>query len=231
MARMARMARRLTDCMLLLCLVALLTLASPRFTWAAEPVEMQDFLARVQDASDRVSSFVSRFSQEKHLAMFDKPVQFTGRLAIIRPDKLRWEFTEPVPSVLIFNGNEGIRCSDQAMPEHFSLKTDPVMRLVAEQLWYWLGGNYQQMSQRYDLSFEAPAILEITPKEASEAEYLKRVRISFDADSLQPQRVEIVEGGDDVTSMVFIDPQVNTNPPQDAFTSCGVDFGRDGTDD
>lgn len=213
-------------------LAAILVLASAGYGKAAQSAEMQDFLNRVQNASDGVTSFYSEFTQEKHLAMFDTPVQFSGRLAIIRPDKLRWEFVQPVPSVLIFNGDKGLRCSDQAEPEYFSLKTDPVMRLVAEQLWYWMGGNYQQMSDRYNLTYEPPATLGVAPKDKKEAEYLKGVKISFEPDTLQPQQVEIYEGGNDTTRMVFLEPLLNSDLPDEYFNECSAglnDLSRAGS--
>lgn len=103
------------------------------------------------------------FTQEKQLAMFDAPVKFRGRLAMEPPDRLRWEFTSPIPSALIFNGSSGLRCSDGAEPAHFSLKDDPVMKVVAEQLWLWLGGDYSSLENRYLLEKKGEASLLVTP--------------------------------------------------------------------
>ena len=90
--------------------------------------ELDKFFQEIQAASAQVQSFSSEFVQERRLALFTDPVIFHGKLTVIRPDRLRWEFTAPVPSALIFDGKKGIRCNDKAPPAHFDLGTDPVMR-------------------------------------------------------------------------------------------------------
>jgi len=59
--------------------------------------------------------------QEKHLAMLAKPVVFTGRMSMRRPDMLRWEFKHPIPSVFIINGSRVFRCTPSSpLPQPLS---------------------------------------------------------------------------------------------------------------
>lgn len=185
--------------------------------------ELALFLQDVQDASDTVTSFHCRFTQEKRLVMFDRPVIFEGELVVVRPDKLRWEFTAPVPSVLMFNGSSGVRCSDRAEPVRFQLADDPVMSAVADQLRIWLGGNYRGLEPHYTLVKQEPATLVVTPKRAAESEYIASIRIVFDDKSLQPYRVEIAEPGGDLTSIVFQGLAINSSFPDRLFNECAGD--------
>ena len=185
--------------------------------------ELENFLQEIQDSSDRVHSFTSGFTQEKNLSLFSNPVIFQGRLSIVRPDRLRWEFISPVPSVLILNGEQGLRCNDKAPAEKFKLSADPVMKMVAEQLWFWLGGDYKKLARHHRLEKHDPATLLITPEDQSTANYLETVAIVFDEKTLQPLQVEIREPGGDSTRISFHSSKINMKIPEKLFTQCVSD--------
>jgi outer membrane lipoprotein-sorting protein len=190
---------------------------------AAESEDLSGFIAEIQAAADQVRSFSSEFVQEKRLALFAEPVIFHGSLTVVRPDRLRWEFTSPVPSVLIFSGERGIRCSENAPPVHFDLGADPIMRTVAEQLWLWLGGDYSRLSDLYLMEKSGPSALRITPKNKAVAEYISTVTITFSSAGRQPEKVEITEPGGDTTVIGFASYVLNRNTPDVLFTLCGTD--------
>lgn len=204
-------------------LAMLLLLCTSLPLYGDESSDLSSFLARIQHNSDQVRRFSTTFVQEKHLALFSAPVIFHGKLTVVRPDRLRWEFTDPVPSVLVFRGDAGLRCSDQAPPEKFSLGTDPVMRAVAEQLWLWLGGDYAKLQELYLLEQKGAATLRISPKQKSIAEYIAAVTISFDSELRQPESVAIEEPGGDYTLIIFQSYQINGEIGERLFTSCRVD--------
>ena len=187
---------------------------------AADDTDLDVFLDRIQQVSDTVHSFSCSFSQEKRLALFSAPVSFQGKLYIDRPDKLRWEFIAPVPSALLFDGNEGRRCDDQMASSRFNLATDPVMSIVAKQLWLWLGGDYQGIDKLYSLEKEGASTLVVTPTDNDTGQYISSVRISFDEMSLQPRKVEISEAGGDLTIIAFHDPVINTELAVTLFKDC-----------
>jgi hypothetical protein len=201
----------------------LLVVGSLQPVWAAESEELSNFLAEIQAASDQVRSFSSEFVQERRLALFAEPVFFHGSLTVVRPDRLRWEFTSPVPSVLIFSGERGMRCNDKAPPVHFDLGSDPIMKTVAEQLWLWLGGDYSRLNDLYLMEKSGPSSLRITPKEKAVSEYITAVTITFNKTSRQPEKVEIADPGGDATIISFHSYVLNGNTPDILFTRCGTD--------
>lgn len=187
---------------------------------ATEQDDLEIFLKNLQNASDKVTSFSSDFVQEKHLALFSQPVHFTGKLVIVRPGRLRWEFVSPIPSVLLLNGDQGTRCNDSQQPEHFQLSSDPIMKTVAEQLWLWMGGDYNRLNSLYNLEKKGDSTLVIRPRESQTSEYITAVTISFDATSLQPRIVEISEPGGDLTRIQFGVSLMNGELPENSFTQC-----------
>lgn len=200
-----------------------LALGSVQPVMSAESEELQSFLQEIQAASDQVRSFSSAFVQERRLALFNEPVIFHGSLTVVRPDRLRWEFTSPVPSVLIFSGERGIRCNADAPPVNFDLGSDPIMRTVAEQLWLWLGGDYSRLEFLYKMEKSGPSSLTITPKEEAVTKFINTITITFNKTSRQPEKVEIAEPGGDSTVISFQSYVLNSNTPDVLFTVCGTD--------
>jgi outer membrane lipoprotein-sorting protein len=184
--------------------------------------ELDTLFLDIQKKSNQFQSLACKFTQERHLSLFNQPVLFSGYLAIIRPDHLRWEFTDPVPSVLIFSGNTGLRCTGKTPPVHFDLTSDPIMRMVAEQLWTWLNGNYKKLEDTYAVSLHAPSSLLIIPKDQGVATFIQSIVITFSTDSRQPEIVEITEPGGDKTIIHFHDFIFNAQLPASTFTECGL---------
>ncbi|PHR30229.1 MAG: cell envelope biogenesis protein LolA [Desulfotalea sp.] len=185
------------------------------------------FMAKLEDTAAKIDSFRAVFIQEKELSLFAETIVFHGELVVVRPDRLRWEFTDPVPSILVLNGDKGLRCSDQAAPVNFDLNSDPVMRIVAEQLWLWLGGDYSKLGEAFFLQKKGADSLIITPKNPSMAEYIQTVTITFDQTTMQPARVEILEPGGDLTRLLFSDYTFNIDFPEQLFTRCETQPAHD----
>lgn len=178
-------------------------------------------ISRIQIASDRVHSFHCSFLQEKRMALFELPVKFEGELYVQRPDKLRWQFHAPVPSALLFNGNRGVKCGDQMAAVHFDLQSDPVMKSVAEQLWLWLSGSYNDLGDLYDLQQTEALTLTVTPKAEAVLKFIQTVTVHFDESTLQPTEVEIREPDGDLTRLKFFGYSLNPPITDTVFLDCG----------
>ncbi len=181
--------------------------------------ELADFVAAIEEKSASLTSFSCSFVQERHLSLFNQVVIFKGELAISRPDRLRWAFLDPVPSVLLFNGRTGLRCNDQVEPVAFDLDSDPVMAMVAQQLWTWLDGRYAKLTAMYDLALQDRTTLLVTPKETAMTRFIERVVITFDPHTLQPVQVDIIEPGGDMTRLRFGAYQIGVLPAR-LFEDC-----------
>ena len=68
--------------------------------------ERDAFLDRVSLSMQSVTAFAAAFDQEKELKIFRHTVRSRGLIVFARPDKLRWEITEPFRSMLIVVGND-----------------------------------------------------------------------------------------------------------------------------
>ncbi|MFU8818418.1 MAG: LolA family protein [Desulfurivibrio sp.] len=207
------LARLIRGLFLLLCF---LLPTAPAMAAGEDPTAL---LRELEATAAQVRNLSSSFTQEKQLALFARPVIFHGTLHLARPDRLRWEFTRPVPSVLIFKGESGLRCAE-GQTTRFDLKSDPIMAMVAHQLWLWLGGDYAKLAAEYQLTLAAPHTLLVEPKNRQVGEFVASVTISFDPDSLQPRQVIIAEPGGDSTTISFHDYQLDTPLDENLFSRC-----------
>lgn len=189
----------------------------------ARPVDaesLDEFLVRVERYSAGTRSFICDFRQERTLAIFAKPVVFSGKLYLSRPDRLRWEFTKPIASLLILDGKTGRRCGEGTPGSEFNLEQDPVMRLVAGQMRTWTGGNYRDLQGEFSLELKPGPVLVLKPRQQGLAAFLSRIEVTFDAKSLQPTRVEIHEEGGDRTLISFKNYQLNPELTVELFAAC-----------
>ena len=208
--------RRLIPLGLFLLLVCLLPVSR------AGAGDLGEFLDRVEANAARIDSFSCDFTQVRNLALFARPVVFSGHLYLARPDKLRWEFTKPIPSLLILDGNTGRRCAEGTPASEFRLDRDPTMRLVAEQLRTWTSGGYRHLQGDFTLDLEDGPALVLKPRKEGLASFLNRIAVKFDPETLQPERVEIVEQGGDNTVITFSNYRMNPSLSPELFSECRI---------
>ncbi len=208
-------------CIAFLTLTALCLFVPAQTIFADSDKDLPALLKVLEAKAAEVRTLTCNLKQERHLAIFSQPVVFRGRLALARPDKLRWEFSSPIHSVLIFNGTHGIRCRGESDPLRFDLNADPVMQMVSRQIWTWMDGAYSSLRKSYRIAALDPGPgLVIFPKDKKLAGVISRIEISFHPDFLQPTRVEIQEQGKDYTVITFSDHVLNRSIDESLFIQC-----------
>lgn len=185
-----------------------------------ETAALEELLAGIREKVDSTRTVQAAFTQQRDLALFTRPIVFTGRMALRRPDQLRWENVEPIPSVLIFSGDKGMRCNEDAPPVHFELAGDPVMNMIAEQIWTWVDGRYGRLRDKYAVSLTKPNAILLIPQRGEFAGIIESVRVAFDPQSLQPEQIIIEETGGDSTTIHFTNYRLNEPVPDRLFKTC-----------
>jgi outer membrane lipoprotein-sorting protein len=164
---------------------------------------------RVQATS--VESISSEFSQESHLSVFEETIVSNGRFLFRKPDKLRWEYLHPITEGFALDGDQGVRWTETTKTS-FSLRSDPLMNIVARQLLAWATFDLEWLSAEYDIALagESPVLLKLVPKDTDTSQVLKHLLIEFSVSSNTVQRVEIHDQSGDLTRILFENSHVNT---------------------
>lgn len=186
----------------------------------SDPDLLVRVLGEIKAASAGVETLASDFVQEKHLEMFQETLVSRGRFYFARPERLRWEMTEPVASGFVLQGDRGKRWHQRAgAATSFDIDSEPGMKLIAQQLLAWARVDLDWLGGQYMMTLEAeqPVALRLTPLAAGAEDYVDYLRIVFSGDRRHVDTVEIFEPGGDFTRIRFSGAVINGALSEDLF--------------
>jgi len=192
----------------------LLAMAAPLRAAAAQ----EEVLARLARNAAGVETLQGRVLQEKRLEMFQDTVSSRGRFAYGRPDRLRWELTDPVVTGFVVTGSSGRRWHGlTGKTAAFTLESDPLMRMVAGQLLASARADFSPLQKEYRISVasEAPVTLLLEPLIPNA--FVERVIVTFSKGAEYVETVTIREKGGDQTTIRFTEVEVNRPLPDNTF--------------
>lgn len=195
-----------------------LALAAPPL--AADNNGLEIILAQLKAAAAEVETLQSTFVQEKNLEMFEQQMLSSGRMVYVQPDQLRWELLSPVASGFILKREQGVRWNAVSQQtQHFSVSTDPLMGVVAQQLLAWARVDLEWLRERYHMALMStePVLLRLTPLDPGEAEFIEQIQVTFDPLQGYVSDVLILEQSGDSTGLRFSDVRINDSVAAEAF--------------
>jgi len=188
---------------------------------AAQPTNPTPaLLEQVAQNAGRVSSVFTRFTQERHLSLFQEPLRSEGCLCFRKPGCLRWEITQPIPSILISDG-KGVaqfeRVNDQW--KKLELGLADVMQTVVAQIGAVMEGRYAASQHEYTVSAtntaDGPVVI-LQPQQAAMRKMMQAIEIHLAPDFRGTRQVVLREVDGDFTDIRFSE-QV-ADPPLPAKT-------------
>ncbi|EGJ51948.1 LolA family protein [Desulfocurvibacter africanus] len=190
--------------------------------WVApvSPSDNEAVLDGLRKAAKDIHSVSADFVQRKKLEMFDEVMISKGRLALVKPDRLRWEYLEPVASGFALKGGKGRRWNEMiGRMDDFDIRQDPVMQVIVDQLLAWTNADLERMSRDFTLEVAGsePVQLVLRPRVPAVGGFIERIAIRYAADKRSIQRVEVMEPGGDSTQLDFQDVRINTPLAEDLF--------------
>jgi outer membrane lipoprotein-sorting protein len=175
---------------------------------------------KLQRAAMSVQTVSASFVQEKRLAVFDETLVSKGRLALKKPDKLRWEYLEPGPAGFSLNGGKVKRWSEfSGQTESQGAGQDMALKTVAEQLLAWGKVDVERLQAGFEFSLVSsdPIILRLAPKPEALRKLIEFIQITFSPDGRHAQTVELHEKDGDFTRIQYQDVELNKPLDDNAF--------------
>ena len=189
---------------------------------AASPLRaagsQDEVLARLTRNAAGIETLQGRVLQEKRLEMFKDTVSSRGRFAYRRPDRLRWELTDPVVAGFVLTGSSGRRWhGTTGKTEAFTLESDPMMRVLAGQILASVRADFSPLRKEYRISVasESPVTLLLEPLTPNP--FVERVTVTFSKGGEHVESVAVHEKGGDQTTFSFTDVEVNRPLPDGTF--------------
>jgi outer membrane lipoprotein-sorting protein len=161
-----------------------------------------ELIEKVEKARAGQETLCGDFTQRKRLSLFRDEVRSTGSFKFRRPNKLRWEYLKPDPSVIILDGARVTVKTLGGKSVTYDLARQPGLRALLERLLAALGtASLKAAAQDFDLKVVGPTTLRLVPR-GEPAKALVAIEMRFDA-AWQVAGVKLHEKNGDQTDVTF----------------------------
>jgi outer membrane lipoprotein-sorting protein len=155
------------------------------------------------------SGVVARFHEVKELSLLSSPLDVSGTLYFIPPDRLARVTTRPGRSKLVIDGKR-FSFQDETTHENVDLSGNPVARAFVSNFIVLFNGDLDALRRRYRPDFQVKGggwTLVLSPLGPPLADVVERVTLEGQGKSLA--RMELLETNGDRTTTTFQDVQID----------------------
>ena len=163
----------------------------------------------IHSAAQDIRSVQATFTQEKHLQILAQPLQSHGLLIFSAPDRLRWEYQAPLPSVLLMDEGRIQRFvkTGDTWTEDASAAL-PAMSFVMQEIGRWMNGRFDE-NPDFDARLEPDGRIVLTPRQAALATVIQKIALQLAKTPGVIESVTVYEDDDNFTRLHFKDVTVN----------------------
>ncbi len=183
---------------------------------------VDDALKDMAKARQGITTLKATFKQARTIGLLAAEVDSSGKMWLVRPDRLRWEL-DPPDAVIYWIGPDGIAVKNGEGVTKIGKSAAGKFGAVLEDLMVLLGGDLAKLRKRYDLAVERPdgkLVLSARPKDPELKKQLALLTMTTDASLWRVLAVEIHETSGDKSAISFasyvknepIDPSVMKPP-------------------
>lgn len=163
----------------------------------------------IRAAAGDIQSVEADFTQEKHLQILAQPLRSWGRLIFAAPDRLRWEYVAPLPSVLLMADDRVQRFvkSGETWTEDASAAL-PAMSFVMQEISRWMSGRFDE-NPDFEARLEPGGRIVLTPRREALAAVISKIVLQLAETPGVIRTVTVYEDDHNFTRMRFTDARVN----------------------
>ncbi|MFV0436049.1 MAG: LolA family protein [Desulfopila sp.] len=162
-------------------------------------------------------SVSARFVQEKHLNILQTPLVSRGTFTFKLPASLRWEYLEPVHTVLLMADDrveKFIERDGRLEPEESMFAG--AMQYILPEIGNWLDGRFGENRIFHSEERDARTVV-LTPKDEGMRSVISQIELHLGEQLGVVESVTISEGPASSTVLRFYDIVVNGRIPEDRF--------------
>lgn len=162
--------------------------------WGLDPL----MRALAQNPSGKAS-----FTETKFIALLERPLESSGELLFLAPDRLEKRTLKPRPELMVLAGGQ-LSIERGRQKHRLALQDYPEVAGMVESIRATLAGDRAALEKVYRLELQGSAerwTLSLTPTEARIAAVLSRIRIEGSGDELR--RIDIFQADGDRSEMTI----------------------------
>lgn len=137
-------------------------------------------VARLMETLSRTRSSEARFVERKFIALLDQPVESSGELSYVAPDRLEKRTLKPKAESMILDGNT-LTLERGGRKRSLPLSDYPEVGAFVESIRGTLSGDYSALQRSYGIALEGNAsrwVLTLTPNAPRMAQIVQKIRIA-----------------------------------------------------
>lgn len=145
----------------------------------------------------------AEFTETKTIAMLDKPVESSGQLFYVAPDKLQKRTVKPKPEELIIEGNT-LTIDRAGRTMTMAVDSAPELAGFVDSIRGTLAGDRRALERSFALTLEGPPerwVLELKPRNERMARAVSEIRIFGNRDDVK--RIETRQADGDRSVMTI----------------------------
>jgi len=188
-------------------LTTLLVTAGP------DPV-LAEALSRLQ----KPTSVSARLEQVKTMRAFKRPQVAKGRLLVVPPRQIRWEYESPYRAILVIAGDRmSMSYPDLGRKQVFDLKNDPSMKQVIDTMLFFMEADANKVHERFVVAAkkggDGRITLTLEPRSKQAAGFVAKIVAVVQLQAGVLESLTLTEPDGDSTRLTMSD--IQTNQPVD----------------
>lgn len=189
-------------------LIALLLLSG--FLASAQPAgysplkDAAGFQAKFSEASRRIESIESDFTQVKNLAMLKDKISSKGKFYYKKANKVRIEYLKPYSYLMVLNSND-MKVQDEQKTSSYNTRSNKIMQSVNTVMLDCMRGTVYSNREFSTAVYEGSKdyLLLLRPTASVVKKLFARIEVYLDKNSYDVLRLNMVENGGDNSLMSF----------------------------
>ena len=185
--------------------------------FSAEIAPAQD-LTSLKEAFRNIRSVKAEFLQKRSLQILTKPLFSEGKLFFYTPDSVRWEYLNPLRSVMLQKGStiQVYNFSEGKWKPEITQAVE-ARRMVVAEISQWFQGRFDESKAfKHIYSPGPPARVTMVPGEGIN-KFIQRIEIVLSVKPGAIDRVEIEEPGGSRTLIEFRNVEINSRFSSEVF--------------
>jgi outer membrane lipoprotein-sorting protein len=169
------------------------------------------FKQKVEKMSRETRSIESDFTQVKDLSMLSEKVVSKGHFYFQSQNNLRWQYNEPYKYVIVINKDKFLIKDENNKVKKYDMNSNKVFKEVNDIMISCVNGNILG-SSKFSISYfenDKGYKMELVPTMKAMKESLKKINMYFDKNVTSVTKLEMVEKGDDITTIDFTNKKIN----------------------
>jgi len=163
----------------------------------------------IRAAAGDIQSVQADFTQEKHLQILARPLTSHGILIFAAPDRLRWEYRAPLPSVLVMDKERVQRfVKTGANWTEDASAALPAMSFVMQEIGRWMNGRFDE-NPDFAARLKPGGHIILTPRREALAMVIQKIDLKLAATPGVIASVTVFEDDNNFTRLHFTGVKVN----------------------